>query len=154
MHPYNWILTRSWRCRDLTLRLAGSVLVLILGLASLPGVARDKAQSGDPEYALALAAADRFLHAWQNNDVESAVLLLTDGARRHTSESGLRRLLAGSSTPRGFEIARGRRLRPGRYAFPVVLVEGSADGHASRQRSCEMVIVRAGKDDWAVDKLP
>jgi hypothetical protein len=128
----------------------GTVLLLV----SLPAVAKGKAEAGDSDYALALAAANRFLHAWQNNDVESGILLLTDGARKHTSESGLRQLLAGSSSPRGFEISRGKRLRSGRYAFPVVLVERSADGRASRQRSCELVIVRAGKDDWAVDKLP
>jgi hypothetical protein len=154
MHPDNWRLTGSTRRVSFAPSQFAVALSLILLLVALPAVAKGKLQADDSDYALALGAANRFLHAWQNNDVETGVLLLTDGARKHTSESGLRQLLAGSSNPRGFEIARGRRLRPGRYAFPVVLVERSLDGRASRQRSCEIVIVRAGKDDWAVDKLP
>jgi hypothetical protein len=154
MYPDNSPPVRRAGRRSLALAAALLFASLALLLLSTPAAAREKTQAGDPDYALALAAANRFLHAWQNNDVETGVLLLTDGARKHTSESGLRQLLAGSTTPRGFEIARGRRLRPGRYAFPVVLVERSVDGRSSRQRSCEIVIVRAGKDDWAVDKLP
>jgi hypothetical protein len=155
MHHHKWTST-GLRSRRTLLPggVAAGLLTSILLMASIPVWATAKSEAGDPDYAVALAIANRFLHAWQNNDVETGVLLLTDSARRHTSESALRQLLAGSSNPRGFEIAHGKRLRPGRYSFPVVLVERVGDGKASRQRFCDIVIVRAGKDDWAVDKLP
>jgi hypothetical protein len=122
-----------------------------------PAPAKVKSQAvpaTDPDYAIALSTANRFLHAWQNSDLETGVLLLTDQARKHTSESALRQLLTGSGSLRVFEIARGKRLGVARYSFAVVLVERSVGGKSFRQKLSEIVIVRAGRDDWAVDKLP
>src|SRR5438128_11844786 len=39
----------------------------------------------DPSYSSALAAANRFLHAWQTQDHEAGIMMLTDAARQQTS---------------------------------------------------------------------
>ena len=43
----------------------------------------------DPGYISALSAANRFLQAWQNQDHETGLLMLTDDAKQHSSEEGL-----------------------------------------------------------------
>jgi len=105
------------------------------------------------DYVAALATANHFLRAWQTNDLETGVLLLTDSARQHVEEMTLRNFFR-DPAPRAFEIVRGKRLRNGRYSFPVVLVQKSASGNQAHRKYSEMIVTRTGKDDWAVDKLP
>ena len=111
----------------------------------------------DRDYASALATADRFLHAWQTQDEESGLLLLTDRVRQHTDENKLRDFFSsGRNYSPGYEIGRGRRLSAARYKFPVALFAGDA-GHPHRPRRPQayaLIVVRIGREDWAIDKLP
>ena len=80
--------------------------------------------------------------------------MLTDTAKQGSSADRLEAFFS-SGSDAAYEIARGKKLKVGRYAFPVTLFASrSYDSRAgSRQRS-EIVVVRAGKDEWAIDKLP
>ena len=135
------------------------VLILLCLLPAAQALAAKKpaAAPSDPDYVEALAAANHFLQAWERGDHEAGLVLMTDEARRHTSESRLQDFFSRSlGHTLGFEIGRGRKLRAGRYGFPVVLFEsgGLADRKPERPRHSTVVVVRSGKDDWAIDKLP
>jgi len=141
-------------------KLASAVVIAALVFFLVPAEARTKSKNTtpavDPEYVWALATAERFLHAWRMQDHETGVLLLTDSAKQHISEETLESFFApADSAEEAFEITRGKKLQPGRYAFPVVLWR-SVPGKKSnlRPRFSEMVVVRTGKNDWAIDKLP
>jgi hypothetical protein len=135
-------------------------LILLAGLWLLPPgwAAKPKTapMASDPEYVAALAAANRFLHAWQVQDHETGVLMLTDAAKRQTSEDHLERFFSpAQSTEEGFEITRGKKLTNGRYAFPVALWQTAlGKDRKLHPRYSEIVVVRTGKDEWAIDKLP
>lgn len=110
----------------------------------------------DPDYVSALAAANRFLHAWQTQDHETGLIMLTDVAKHQISED---RLLAffssGTGAQPAFEINRGKKLKAGRYSFPVVLFDAGSSARKSHSpRYSQIIVVRTGKDDWAIDKLP
>jgi len=104
----------------------------------------------DPAYGPALAAANRFLHAWQTQDHETGIMMLTDSAREHASREQLQDFFS-SGPEAAFEIQRGKRLNAAEYSFPVVLFNPSS---SPRPHVCKIVVVKAGKDDWVVDKLP
>jgi hypothetical protein len=137
---------------------SSKVSVLLLALAmSLPASAKSgAARTPDAEYVSALATANRFLHAWQVQDHEAGLLLLTDAAKRQTSEDHLDLFFSSQGwSQEGFEINRGKRLKAGRYEFPVALWQTSAGKNQKpRPRFSEIVVVRTGKDEWAIDKLP
>src|SRR3974377_1706136 len=101
---------------------------LIAFLVPLLAGSRLAAQSTAPEridrdYAAALAALNGFLHAWQTRDYEAGLLMITDRVRQHTSEDHVEALFSPSSSIQAFEIGRGRKLKAGRYSFPVALFE-------------------------------
>jgi hypothetical protein len=131
-------------------------LAVCLFLAAVPLWARSHSHPAkqesisDPAYAYALAAANRFLHAWQTGDVEAGMVLLGDRVRRSQDADTLEQFFS-TTTDRAFEIERGRR-HHGRYSFPVVFV--TATGSNVTRRSSEIILVDAGKNDWVVDKLP
>ena len=80
--------------------------------------------------------------------------MLTDVAKQKSSEDRLE-VFFSSGRDEAYEIARGKKLKAGCYAFPVALftsVTGTAN--AARPQKSEIVVVRAGKDEWAIDKLP
>jgi hypothetical protein len=104
----------------------------------------------DPAYGPALAAANRFLHAWQTQDHETGIMMLTDSARQHASREQLQAFFS-SGADAAFEIQRGKRLNEAGFVFPVVLFDSAS---SPQPHFCRIIIVRAGKDDWAVDKLP
>jgi hypothetical protein len=104
----------------------------------------------DPAYGPALAAANRFLHAWQTQDHETGIMMLTDAAREHASREQLQEFFS-SGPEAAFEIQRGKRLNAAEYSFPVVLFNPSS---SPRPHVCKIVVIKAGKDDWVVDKLP
>jgi hypothetical protein len=104
----------------------------------------------DPSYAAALAAANHFLHAWQTEDHEAGIVMLTDSAREHATTDQLQNFFS-PGPQAAYEIARGKRVSTGAYSFPVVLFGGSS---LAPPRSCSIVVTRAGKNDWAIDKLP
>jgi hypothetical protein len=147
-----------------SLRLSGRYLVfplivLSLGLqASTVSTPRLKQPSTlpvpDPGYASALATANRFLQAWQNQDHETGILMLTDVAKENSSQDSMESFFS-SGSDAAYEIARGRKLKPGRYAFPIALfASGHEPDKPGRPRKSEIVVVRADKDEWAIDKLP
>ena len=111
----------------------------------------------DPNYVEALGAANHFLQAWERGDHEAGLVLMTDEAKRHTSEGRLQNFFSQQlGHVLAFEIGRGAKLRAGRYSFPVVLFVsgGLPDRKSERPRYSTVVVVRSGKDDWAIDKLP
>jgi hypothetical protein len=109
----------------------------------------------DRDYVSALASANRFLNAWQTQDHEAGIILLTDAAKQQVSEDRMQAFFApGSSIQEGYEISRGKKLKPGRYIFPVALFEIGPDHKWVHPRFSQIVVVNTGKDDWAIDKLP
>ncbi|MFY9905246.1 MAG: hypothetical protein WAM43_01995 [Terriglobales bacterium] len=116
------------------------------------------ADSLDPGYVFALAAANHFLHDWQTGDVEDGMVLLSDNLRHSQDADHVEEFFSnttnGGATNRAFEITRGKG-HAGRYTFPVVLVtpRGSSSTRVTRKFS-EIVLVDTGNNDWVVDKLP
>jgi hypothetical protein len=105
----------------------------------------------DPLYGSALAAANRFLRAWQDQDQETGIIMLSDTARQSLSPDKLQSFFS-PGPDAAYEIARGRRVNSAAYEFPVVLFGASAA--SSRPHVCRVVVTRSGKRDWSVDKLP
>ena len=104
----------------------------------------------DPTYSSALAAANRFLSAWQNQDHEAGILMLADSGRQHASPELLQAFFS-PGPDAAYEIAHGQRLKADEYVFPLVLFGSAGDSHP---RSCKLILVRPGKGEWAVEKLP
>jgi hypothetical protein len=136
-----------------------AVILLVLSFSistATPGATKGKpslAPRFDPAYISALAAANRFLQAWQNQDHETGLLMLTDGAKQHSSEDYLEGFFS-SGFDTAYEIARGKKLEAGRYAFPITLFGSHSNASRQHRQKTEIVVVRAGKDEWAIDKLP
>jgi len=78
-------------------------------------------------------------------------MMLTDAAREHASRDQLQAFFS-SGPDAAFEIRRGKRLSTEEYAFPVVLFDIAKD--ANHPHASKIIIVKAGKEDWAVDRLP
>jgi hypothetical protein len=142
-------------------RLAFPLIALSLALqastvsiAKTPHSASPATPVSDSGYASALAAANRFLQAWQNQDHETGLLMLTDIAKQNSTEDRME-LFFSSGRDAAYEIARGKKLKAGRYAFPVALFASYSDANKPcRPQRSEVVVVRGGKDEWAIDKLP
>jgi hypothetical protein len=110
--------------------------------------------AGESDYVAALATANRFLHAWQTRDEVTGILMLTDNAKKHTSEENIGIFFSTAASP-AYEIARGKKIRTGRYVFPIALFDLPQNPHdPKRARQLQLVVCRTGKDDWAIDKLP
>jgi hypothetical protein len=131
------------------------ILVLVLLLSHASARSRTSVPvSYDPDYSSALAAANHFLHAWQTEDHETSLIMLTDTAKQQTSEQGLREFFSGGPKA-ALEIGHGSKLKPGRYVFPIKIFALEADAKKAAHPHCTRIIVtRTGKDDWAIDKLP
>lgn len=146
-------------------------LTVFMLTATAWGRSRKKpASPPDPDYVVALATANRFLHAWQTGDLADGMALVSDGIRHSQNAADLEQFFS-AATDRAFEIGVGRGSR-GRYSFPVVLVsvkEATAPSGAASAKSgssqsllrrtlsrhtSEIILVSAGKNDWVVDKLP
>jgi hypothetical protein len=78
-------------------------------------------------------------------------MMLSDTGRQQISPERLDEFFSPSGST-AFEIQHGKRLNSGEYVFPVVLF-GLAGSH-DRAHVCRIVVIRAGKEDWAVEKLP
>ncbi len=146
----------SW-CGKLSALCALSLALCLVPAARAAGARPSKEGLGPvaaSDYISALAAANRFLHAWQTGDEVTGILLLTDNARKHTSEENFSAFFATSTRP-AFEIARGKKVKAGRYVFPIALFDLPENPRGpKRVRQLQLVVIRTGKDDWAVDKLP
>jgi hypothetical protein len=113
-------------------------------------VPRSRAQV-DPNYSSALAAANQFLHAWQSQDHETEIMMLSDSVRQRVPRERLEEFFSPAAGA-AFEIQHGRKLNASEYVFPVVLFGLSTA--ASRPHIGKIVMTRSGKDDWAVTRLP
>ena len=133
--------------------------VMFLLLCWLPATAAGKSKSQrttsvDQNYVAALATAHHFLQAWETHDQETAVLLLSDAARKHVSDEQLTNFLD-EEAPAAYEIAHGRKIRAGLYAFPIALFPQSSEPRrAIHPRYANLIILNTGKNGWAIDKLP
>ena len=105
----------------------------------------------DPLYGSALAAANRFLHAWQTEDHETGIMMLSDSARQKVSLEKLQTFFSPGSDA-AYEIEHGKRVSSAAYEFPVVLF--GVSGTASRPYACRVVVSRSGKNEWTIDKIP
>jgi hypothetical protein len=135
-----------------------AVLIVLWIALSVAAAARTRAGRSHParddEYIFALAAANRFLQAWQTHDQETGVLLLTNAAKQHCSEDRLNSLFS-SNSQAAYEIGRGRKLRGTRYLFPVtIFAHAHARSGSVRVHHSDLIITKMGRADWAVDKLP
>jgi hypothetical protein len=132
-----------------------ATLILLFGVTCAPQarVARHPAKAPplDPSYSSALATANRFLQAWQTQDHETGIMMLTDDARQHASREQLQAFFS-PGPEAAYEIKRGHRVGASEYTFPAVLF-GFSDA-APHPHVCHIVITKAGKDDWAVDRVP
>jgi hypothetical protein len=130
-----------------------TVLLIVFISPSWAGSHSHRAKQENPTdsgYVLALAAADRFLHAWQIGDIENGMVQLSDKVRRSENADKVEQFFS-DPKDRAFEITRGNG-QPGRYHFPVVLVW--TQGSRITRRVSELILVETGKNDWVVDKLP
>jgi hypothetical protein len=105
----------------------------------------------DPLYGSALAAANRFLHAWQTEDHETGIMMLSDSARQKVSPERLQAFFSPGEDA-AYEIEHGKRVSSAAYEFPVVLF--GASGTPARPHACTVVVTRSGKSEWAIDNLP
>ena len=141
--------------RSILSQLIKATLIFILFIAFSASAAKRKRHAEPPadtsgDYVFALATADKFLHAWQVDDLETGMVLLSDHVRHSQDPEKFEQYFAGA-TDRAFEIAHGQGNR-GRYSFAVVLVTTS--GSHVRRRASAIMVVDSGKNDWVVDKLP
>lgn len=105
----------------------------------------------DPAYSSALQTADRFLHAWQTQDHEAGIMMLSDRARQRVSPEQLQQFFSPEANA-AYEIEHGQRRKSGAYRFPIVLF-GMANP-SKRAYFGQLVIVLSGKSDWVVERLP
>src|SRR5258706_5340994 len=120
-------------------RVAVLLFCCFLISGTFPGFARPAARASgsrthsiDPSYSSALAAANQFLHAWQAQDHEAGIMMLSDAARERASADKLQDFFSPSAQA-AYEIQHGKRMRNGEYVFPVVLFgesETSLQPHA------------------------
>ncbi len=103
------------------------------------------------DYVSALSAADHFLQAWQSGDVENGTSLLTSHAKTATNTEVVDSFFS-NEAPAAYEIERGKMLSRSRYEFPIVLMTRK-HGRVHRQFS-NIIVLRTGGNDWAIDKLP
>ncbi len=127
------------------------LLFLSISPASFAHAHKNTSPAIDPLYGSALAAANRFLHAWQAEDHETGIMMLSDSAREHVSPDRLQSFFS-PGPDAAFEIARGKRVSSAAYKFPVVLFDASST--PAHRHVCTVVVTRSGKNEWTVDKLP
>jgi homoserine kinase len=135
-----------------------TVLILFLLTIATPLSARTRAAAAsaavDQEYVAALATANRFLQAWQTQDPESGILLLSDKVKQHTREERLQSFFSrAENAQQAYEISGGKRLKAGRYIFSVALFD-SRNGTSTVRRLSQVIVTRMAKNDWVIDKLP
>jgi hypothetical protein len=133
-------------------RAALSILVCFICVStSFAHVRKSSSRAIDPLYSSALAAANQFLHAWQVEDHETGIVMLSDSARQHISAEQLQMFFS-PGPQAAYEIAHGRRINSGAYEFPVVLF--GASSAPSYPHACTVIVTRSGKNEWTIDKLP
>jgi hypothetical protein len=132
-------------------RVALILFACLVASTSFCRVPKSTSHPIDPAYSVALAAANRFLHAWQIQDHETGIMMLADGARQQTSPELLQSFFS-PGPQAAYEIEHGKRIGRDEYSFPIVLFGSTAS--SARPHFCRIVVARFGKDDWVVEKLP
>lgn len=136
------------------LRALSPLLFLALSI-SVPARSKSAPSRLESDYIQALATANHFLYAWQTLDHETTILLLSDRLKQHTPESHLDIYLRSSTIrPRSFEIGRGKKLAAGRYRIPVTLFHPATELQSVHPDLTSIIVIKRGKNDWAIDKLP
>jgi hypothetical protein len=134
-------------------------LIFVILFTCLPVLAKTKKASSaalPPEkydYVSALATANRFLNTWQSQDEDAGMVMLTNDAKHRITESQLEAFFS-PGTNSGYEINRGKKLSWDRFSFPVVLFVTIGKKGVHHPRFSQIVLIKTGSDDWAVDKLP
>ena len=134
-----------------------SLLLLVALTVPLSSKSRGAVDGAvDRDYVSALSAADRFLHAWQTDDEEAGILMLTDHLKQRSNEESVHEFFSADPLRASYEIGRGRKLSSGHYEFPVTLLQAPSHNGPrwTHPQSSALIVVKAGKTDWAVDKLP
>jgi hypothetical protein len=108
----------------------------------------------DGDYVAALALANKFLYAWQSHDEETGLMLLSEAVKKSSTEDNIASFFS-SAPVATYEIGRGKKLKPGLYAFPLALY----NSHFGNEKLCprrysQLIVIKTGKEDWAIDKLP
>jgi hypothetical protein len=129
-------------------RIAATVLLCLVSSSAFSPPTQARSRPSDTSYPVALAAANRFLHAWQMEDHETGIMMLTDSARQQASPTVLQQFFS-PGPQAAYEIAHGKRLRSGTYSFPVVLF-----GASPRPRYLKIVVIQRSRNDWLIDKFP
>ena len=140
--------------------IGATLSLLLIPIASAAHRKTPPSAPHDPGYVQALAAANRFMYAWQAGELGNGMALLSDGIRHAQTAGEIERFFS-AEADRAFEIGKGSGNR-GRYSFPVVLVslkaspgsDPSAEAKLVSRRPSNIVLVKTGKNDWVVDKLP
>src|SRR5438105_1068361 len=130
-------------------RIISLILLCSTSFAHVHKLAHHRA--ADPSYSSALAAANRFLRAWQTEDHETGIMMLTDSARQHASPEQLQSFFSPGPSA-AYEITHGKRISAATYSFPVALFGSSMT--AMHPHVSKLVLTRSRKDDWLVDRLP
>lgn len=136
-------------------------LTLILAAYFVPAPAFARSRTAhhsqsvpDAEYVSALSVANKFLYAWQTHDEEAGLLLLTDAVKKSSTEDNIAAFFT-SAPLATYEIGRGRKLKSGLYVFPLALYRSEP----GKEKLCpphysQLNVIKTGKEDWAIDKLP
>ena len=138
-------------------RCPATVLVLGILLTTCLGRTKVTPRTVDADYITALSTANGFLHAWQMQDRETGILLLTDRLKQRTPEDALMSFFSSPTAhTQSFEIQRGKKLAPGRYRFPISLFQHAATSGSKwmRPQTSSLIVVKTGKSEWCIDKLP
>ena len=138
--------------------MAGWIATALASTTSVPDHPWSQTDAG---YLQALRTADLFLAAWARRDPDAGLALMSQAVLKAANEgpADLDRepwqYMSGLSNPHNeaFEISKGVRVGPDRFAFPVtlfVLALGEPSGSAC---SDTLEVAREGKH-WRVDRLP
>ena len=129
---------------------------LLLAIFTLTATARSKPIPAaiDPDYIYALATANQFLHAWQTQDQETATLVLSDRLKQSSAVTVMESLLSNEARPQSFEIARGKKLAPGCFRFPIALFPKPTKTKFTHPHVAALIVIKTGTSEWAIDKLP
>jgi len=84
----------------------------------------------------------------------SSILLLSDRLKQHIVETTLDSHLNSKAKPQSFEIGRGKKLRSDRYQFPIALFPAPSNVRTMRPQMATLLVIKTGKNEWAIDKLP
>src|SRR5579885_1266605 len=95
-------------------------LACLLSASSFAHTHKKHTAPRDPSYSSALAAANRFLQAWQTEDHETGIVMLSDSARQNVSNDQLQSFFS-PGPDAAYEITHGTKKTGGTYIFPVVL---------------------------------